>query len=59
MIITGKKVGMFIGFLSILVTVIMLISNILFQESFSYIAIWIGGISSTMLLLLLSTNKEK
>lgn len=59
MIITGKKVGLFIGFLSVLVTVIMLISNIVFEKKFSYIAIELCSISGVMLLLLLSTKKEK
>ena len=59
MIITGKKVGLFVGFLSVLVAVIMLISNILFEKNFSYIAIGLCSISGAMLLLLLSTKKEK
>lgn len=59
MIITGKKVGMFVGFLAVLVTAIMLISNILFEKNFSYIAIGLGSISGAMLLLILSTEKEK
>lgn len=59
MIITGKKVGLFVVFLSVLVAVIMLISNILFEKNFSYIAIGLSSISSAMLLMLLSTKKEK
>ena len=59
MIITGKKVGMFVGFLSVLVTGIMLIGNILFNKNFSYTAIGLGSISGAMLLLILCTKKEK
>ncbi|MEK6265688.1 MAG: hypothetical protein N2B06_13125 [Clostridium sp.] len=59
MIITGKKVGMFVGILAVLVSVIMLISNILFEKNLAYIAIWLCSISGAMLLLLLSTKKEK
>lgn len=59
MIITGKKIGMFMGFLSVLVTIIMLVSNIFFQEKFSCMEIWLSVIFATVLLLPLRTNKEK
>lgn len=58
MLINGKKVGMFVGFLAVLVTAIMLIGNILFDKNFSYTAIGLGSISGAMLLLLLSTKKD-
>ncbi|EJO5348445.1 hypothetical protein NRP93_002572 [Clostridium botulinum] len=52
MIITGKKVGIFVGFLAVLITLIMLIGNILFNKNFSYTAIGLGSICGAMLLFL-------
>ncbi|WP_187296410.1 hypothetical protein [Tepidibacter mesophilus] len=49
---------MFVGFLAVLITVVMLLSNILFDKNFSYIAIGLGSISGSMLLVLLSTKKD-
>lgn len=52
-----KKIGMFVWFLAILVTVIMLIGNIMFDKKFSFTAMGLGSVSGAMLLLILSTKE--
>lgn len=59
MIIKGKKIGLFIGFLTVLVGGIMMIGNIFFDKNFSYIAIGASSSNGALLLAILSTDKQK
>ncbi|MGH4119268.1 S41 family peptidase [Clostridium sp.] len=43
-LLTGKKVGIFVGVLAILASIIMIISNLALNMDFSYVADWIGNV---------------
>ena len=59
MIITAKKVGLFVGTLAILSSIYTLASNLLYNEDFSYVAISLGVFSGvTLLVLCLDKNKR-
>ena len=58
MVITGKKVGIFAGTLAILSSVFTLACNLLYKESFSYVAISLG-LFSGVTLFVLCRNKNK
>ena len=59
MIITAKKVGLFVGTLAILSSIYTLASNLLYNEDFSYVAISLGVFSGvTLFVLCLDKNKR-
>ena len=59
MIITGKKVGLFVGTLAILSSIFTLASNLLYTEGFSYVAIGLGLFSGVTLFSLCSNKAKK
>ena len=58
MIITGNKIGFFVGWLAFLASMFGIISNLWLEIEYSYIAIGTGLLSSFILLVLCS-NKNK
>ncbi|MBU3188472.1 hypothetical protein K9O30_03750 [Clostridium bowmanii] len=59
MVITGKKVGMLAGTLAILSSIFTLAGNLLYNESFSYVAIGLALFSGVTLFVLCSNRTKK
>ncbi|MGH4139679.1 hypothetical protein [Clostridium sp.] len=59
MIITGKKVGMLAGTLAILSSIFTLASNLLYKNSYSYVAIGLSLFSGVTLFVLCSNRTKK
>ncbi|RLL40109.1 hypothetical protein D8M04_19400 [Oceanobacillus piezotolerans] len=57
MIITGKKIGFFVGWLAFITSMFGIISNVWLEIEYSYLAIGTGLLSS-LILLVLCSNKN-
>ncbi|MFC3039185.1 hypothetical protein ACFOGI_02845 [Virgibacillus xinjiangensis] len=58
MIITGKKIGFFVGWLAFLASIFGVISNVWLEMEYSYVAIGTGLLSSFILLVLCSNENK-
>ncbi|WP_067730858.1 hypothetical protein [Oceanobacillus damuensis] len=58
MIITGKKIGFFVGWLAFLTSMFGIISNVWLEIEYSYLAIGTGLLSSFILLVLCSNKNN-
>ncbi|WP_461204892.1 hypothetical protein [Clostridium sp. DL1XJH146] len=58
MIITGKKVCTFIGWLVLIISTLMVLGNLILDYGFSYIAIGIGIVAGCLVLTICAEKKN-